>query len=50
MVALFFLLLGGLVLLVAACRIWINAPIRTLKETNAPVANTAGVAEPSHRV
>lgn len=50
MVALFFLLLGGLVLLVAACRIWMTAPTGTFKETNAPAANNSGMAETQHRV
>ena len=33
MVALFFLLLGGLVLLIAAGRIWMNATPGTVKKT-----------------
>ncbi|HQV11165.1 MAG TPA: hypothetical protein PKW52_07485 [Nitrospira sp.] len=42
MVALFFLLLGGLILLVAAARIWMHASPDTLKERRASVVNNQG--------
>ncbi len=43
MVALFFLLLGGLILLVAAARIWMHASSDSLKErTTTSVANNQG--------
>ncbi|GAB1722428.1 MAG: hypothetical protein NTNFB01_13240 [Nitrospira sp.] len=48
MVALFFLLLGGLVLLIAAGRIWMNATPGTVKKTNSSVADNPTVAEPRH--
>lgn len=34
MVALFFILLGAIILFIAACRIWMNRPHQTFKETN----------------
>lgn len=45
MIALFFLLLGAIVLLIAAGRIWMNAPRQTFKETNS--LRTATKAWPS---
>ena len=42
MVALFFLLLGSLVFLVVAARLWMNAPPDPLKESNVPLAGRQG--------
>ncbi len=47
--ALFFLLLGGLALLVAAGRIWMNASSGTLNQTRTAGVDNPGVADPRHR-
>ncbi|ULA69800.1 MAG: hypothetical protein LZF62_470018 [Nitrospira sp.] len=46
MVALIFLLLGVMILLAAAGRIWMNATPGTLKESNSRVTDNPDVAWP----
>lgn len=50
MVALIFLLLGVMILLAAAGRVWVNATPGTLKESNSPATDNPGTAEPRRTV
>ena len=50
MVALIFLLLGVMILLAAAGRVWMNATPGTLKESNSPATDNPSTAEPRRTV